>query len=192
MQCRICFEDTVTDKNRLIDPCACSGSSKYIHELCLAYWIRMDPEKNREECPVCKTTYRILHIKKEQVPSETTLTLFILNRAVIVGSLTQYGVLVMHGRKTYMPVVEAKIAQLFFQLAFHLSYAINNNVRNKEAYRYLLKRSYMPAMILAYLYLSYEVAVYNNVIHCFLLSLIMNLIWREHIRILGLMNAEVQ
>jgi E3 ubiquitin-protein ligase DOA10 len=192
MQCRICFDDAVTERNRLIDPCACSGSSQYIHELCLKYWIRMDPEKNSQICPVCKSPYRISLTNKEHIPNESTLSLFILDRSVIVGCFTQYGVLVVYGRQHYVPIVEAKTAQLFFQVAFHLSYAFNNNVRNKEAYRYLVKRSYMPAMVLSYLYFSYEVAVNSNVIHCFVLSLIMNLIWREHVRILGLMNAEVQ
>lgn len=189
MQCRICFDDAVTDRNRLIEPCACSGSSQYIHELCLKYWIRIDPEKNSELCPVCKTPYQISVITKEVIPSVTTLSLFILDRAVLVGSFTQYGVLVIYGRTGYVPVVAA---QSLFQAAFHLSYAINNNVRNKEVYRTLLKRSYMPAMVISYLYLSYEVALNGNIVHCFILSFIMNLIWREHIRILCLMNAEVQ
>ena len=108
----------------------------------------------------------------------------------MVGSFTHYGVLMLSSGN--MPVVEAKAAQFFFQLVFHLSYAINNKVRNKEAYKDLLKRSYMPAIILSYLYLSYQIAVYNNVTDYFILNFVMHLIWREHIRILGLMNAEVQ
>ena len=192
MQCRICFEEAVSDRNRLIDPCACSGSSQYIHELCLKYWIRIDPEKNSELCPVCKTSYQISVFTKEVIPSVTTLSLFILDKSVLIGCFSQYGVLVVCGRTSYMPALETKIVQFLFQGLFHLSYAINNNVRNKEAYRSLLKRSYMPAMVLSYLYLSYQIALKGKVIHCFIVSLIMNLIWREHIRILCLMNTEVQ
>jgi E3 ubiquitin-protein ligase DOA10 len=190
MQCRICFEDATAPRNRLIDPCACTGSSQYIHELCLKYWIRIDPEKNSELCPVCQTPYRISVINIEFIPSMTSPSLFILYNPMMVGSFTHYGVLMLSSGN--MPVVEAKAAQFFFQLVFHLSYAINNKVRNKEAYKDLLKRSYMPAIILSYLYLSYQIAVYNNVTDYFILNFVMHLIWREHIRILGLMNAEVQ
>jgi len=136
--------------------------------------------------------YHISVITKEVIPSVTTLSLFILDKAVLIGCFTQYGVLVICGRTGYMPAIEAKIVQFLFQGAFHLSYAINNNVRNKEAYRRLLKTSYMPAMVLSYLYISYEIALKGHVLHCFIMSLIMNLIWREHIRILCLMNSEVQ
>ena len=39
--CRVCYleEDTLNDKNPLIQPCSCSGSLKYIHLNCLLKWI---------------------------------------------------------------------------------------------------------------------------------------------------------
>ncbi len=52
-ECRICF-DPETPDNKLIYPCLCSGTSKYIHENCLRKW-RMEnyglvPYKRCMEC----------------------------------------------------------------------------------------------------------------------------------------------
>ena len=191
-QCRICFEDTVSNKNQLIEPCACKGSSRYIHQLCLNYWIRIDPDKNGKRCPVCMGYYRFSLMIKEVIPREPTLSLIILDKAFLLGCLTHYGVVVMFIKSRSIPVTEMKMVQFFFNLAFHVSYSINCNIVNKELYRGLLKRSYMPLLVLIYSYLSYDLAVYSNVLHCFTLSFILNLIWREHIRILSMINIEAE
>src|SRR5688572_19805468 len=36
-QCRICFEAEETH-SRLVSPCKCKGSQKFVHEECLAKW----------------------------------------------------------------------------------------------------------------------------------------------------------
>jgi hypothetical protein len=152
----------------------------------------MNPEKNAKQCPTCMTQYRFVNTIKEIIPNKTTLTLFIVDRAVIVGCFTQYTVLALCGSNDYTPITEMKIAQILFQTLFHLSYAINNNVRNREIYRRLLKRSYMPALAITYVYLSLGVLLRSDVIHCFTLSFIMNLVWREHVRILEAINNDTQ
>ena len=45
-QCRICFEEG----GELVSPCACSGTSKYIHTECLKRYIRFFPDGM---CRVC-------------------------------------------------------------------------------------------------------------------------------------------
>lgn len=83
-QCRICFETvqptthipsehipgfmqqqpnvTYEDENgRLLRPCMCKGSSKYVHEGCLQAWRLADPSNARNYwvCPTCGFKYRL-------------------------------------------------------------------------------------------------------------------------------------
>ena len=47
---------------RLICPCKCKGSSKYVHEGCLQQWRHSDPaysKRNYWECPTCHYRYRL-------------------------------------------------------------------------------------------------------------------------------------
>lgn len=50
MACRICLEEDTP----LISPCACKGSSGYIHERCLTKWIETS-DKNK--CEICHEEY---------------------------------------------------------------------------------------------------------------------------------------
>lgn len=83
--CRICFEEvqptfespsTTThflgrkprvryvsedpEFGRLVCPCKCKGTQKYVHEGCLRAWRRASPtNRNLWECPTCKFQYRL-------------------------------------------------------------------------------------------------------------------------------------
>ncbi|KAI0407082.1 hypothetical protein F4802DRAFT_555613 [Xylaria palmicola] len=46
------------EEGRLISPCLCKGSIKYIHEGCLMYWIQGNPSR-RFQCDICKYQYRV-------------------------------------------------------------------------------------------------------------------------------------
>jgi hypothetical protein len=87
-QCRICLETvnptthmpsesipgflqsapnvTYEDENgRLIRPCMCKGSSKYVHEGCLQAWRHADPSYGRRnywQCPTCGFRYRLARL----------------------------------------------------------------------------------------------------------------------------------
>jgi hypothetical protein len=52
MQCRVCLEQ---DDNEMISPCACDGSSKYIHTTCLLQWV--DVSGQSVVCPSCRGSY---------------------------------------------------------------------------------------------------------------------------------------
>ncbi|MBB31988.1 MAG: hypothetical protein CME25_24180 [Gemmatimonadetes bacterium] len=66
-ECRICFEpETVDDK--LIYPCLCNGTSKYIHELCLDKWRKMNYNKPAFfKCMECNYEYSIVFSKLREV-----------------------------------------------------------------------------------------------------------------------------
>ncbi|KAG8345301.1 hypothetical protein TRVL_03864 [Trypanosoma vivax] len=62
--CRICH--SVKPAEDLFAPCACSGSSRYIHKQCLQRWRKTTSNKDhRRLCAECKTPYRIRTEPKE-------------------------------------------------------------------------------------------------------------------------------
>lgn len=48
--CRICLEE----EGLLVRPCACRGTSAYVHQACLERWVQ---ESNREACEICHEAY---------------------------------------------------------------------------------------------------------------------------------------
>ena len=49
------------ESGRLLRPCRCKGSSKYVHEGCLQSWRHADPNSKRNywQCPTCGFRYRL-------------------------------------------------------------------------------------------------------------------------------------
>lgn len=73
--CRICFESVfpevykktgqiiyggeTSEEGRLIRPCGCKGSQRYVHELCLKLYRHSNPlEASYLRCPTCKVGYK--------------------------------------------------------------------------------------------------------------------------------------
>lgn len=51
-----------SEEGRLLRPCKCKGSSKYVHEGCLQAWRHADPSYGRRnywQCPTCGFRYRL-------------------------------------------------------------------------------------------------------------------------------------
>jgi RING-variant domain len=76
---------------RLIRPCKCRGSQKYVHEGCLQEWRHADPAmgtRNYWECPTCKFRYRLERMRWSRYISSTftqiAITLAIMLAAVFV------------------------------------------------------------------------------------------------------------
>lgn len=55
-QCKICYEIENND-NKLINPCKCKGTIKWIHDKCLKEWININKEKG---CSICKYEYKTI------------------------------------------------------------------------------------------------------------------------------------
>ena len=76
--CRICFEEE-TPTNKLIRPCKCKGTQRYIHYDCLMTWIQLNitnPEK-RDYCDVCKYKFKYnteeTYIYDQNLNNQTTI-----------------------------------------------------------------------------------------------------------------------
>ena len=79
------------EAGRLIRPCKCKGSSRYVHEGCLQAWRHADPsygKRNYWQCPTCGFRYRLERMKWGRAISSTatqiSLTVSILFLAMFL------------------------------------------------------------------------------------------------------------
>lgn len=59
---RVTYESPDPALGRLLRPCKCKGSSRYVHEGCLRSWRHADPDYGRRnywQCPTCGFQYRL-------------------------------------------------------------------------------------------------------------------------------------
>ena len=61
-ECWICYDSNKDEK--LISPCKCSGSLKYVHKSCLETWLQYEKDS---QCKICKTNYQIKRDNKQNL-----------------------------------------------------------------------------------------------------------------------------
>ena len=65
-ECRICFEKNYND-DLFINPCLCSGTSKWVHKECLNTWRNMNKNKEAyKKCMECKYIYKFDYKYKKE------------------------------------------------------------------------------------------------------------------------------
>jgi hypothetical protein len=75
------------ESGRLIRPCKCKGSQRYVHEGCLQAWRHADPaygRRNYWECPTCKFKYRLERMKWSKWISSTFTQLLLTGLILFV------------------------------------------------------------------------------------------------------------
>ncbi|OAK98127.1 hypothetical protein IQ06DRAFT_318180 [Phaeosphaeriaceae sp. SRC1lsM3a] len=84
----VVYED---EGGRLIRPCMCKGSSKYVHDACLQAWRHADPgygRRNYWQCPTCGFKYRLARLGAGRfigsIAAQITLTILILIVVIFV------------------------------------------------------------------------------------------------------------
>lgn len=63
-----------SEEGRLIRPCKCKGSQRYVHEGCLQAWRHADPSYGRRnfwQCPTCGFRYRLDRMSWGRIISST-------------------------------------------------------------------------------------------------------------------------
>lgn len=64
-QCRYCLEDDSVGK--LVSPCNCNGTSKYIHAKCLDIWRNQNVENEHyKKCIDCQTEYKFKNLNENE------------------------------------------------------------------------------------------------------------------------------
>ena len=82
---RVVYESSDPELGRLLRPCKCKGSARYVHEGCLQSWRHADPgygKRNYWHCPTCGFQYRLGRLRWARwissAATQITLTLGIL------------------------------------------------------------------------------------------------------------------
>ncbi|KAL8841620.1 MAG: hypothetical protein Q9170_000834 [Blastenia crenularia] len=88
----VTYESSDPELGRLLRPCRCKGSSKYVHEGCLQAWRHADPSYGRRnfwQCPTCGFQYRLERMQWgrwiSSVTTQITLTAIILFLTMFVA-----------------------------------------------------------------------------------------------------------
>ncbi|CAI7571643.1 unnamed protein product [Penicillium crustosum] len=77
---RVVYESSDPESGRLLSPCQCKGSSRYVHEGCLQSWRHADPKygtRNFWQCPTCGFQYRLERLTWARWISSTTTQLIL-------------------------------------------------------------------------------------------------------------------
>ena len=87
----VTYDSPDPEAGRLLRPCKCKGSSKYVHEGCLQAWRHADPgygKRNYWQCPTCGFRYRLERMQWGRWISSTAtqivLTVFIFVMALFI------------------------------------------------------------------------------------------------------------
>ncbi|KAL1884329.1 hypothetical protein VTK73DRAFT_23 [Phialemonium thermophilum] len=89
---RVTYISEDPELGRLLSPCRCKGSQKYVHEGCLQAWRQSAPlsERNFWRCPTCQFEYRIERLRWGRWVS-SRLTRGILTLAIVTFSIFLLG-----------------------------------------------------------------------------------------------------
>lgn len=86
----VVYESTEPELGRLISPCKCKGSSRYVHEGCLRQWRMAAPSSDRNywKCPTCGYQYRLERLQYakliQSLPSQIVLTIIVFVAAMFI------------------------------------------------------------------------------------------------------------
>lgn len=80
------------DLGRLLCPCKCKGSQKYVHEGCLNAWRSANPHATRNfwQCPTCKFTYQMQRLRWASLLS-SKITLLLLTLIISTSAIFLLG-----------------------------------------------------------------------------------------------------
>ncbi|KAL6717479.1 hypothetical protein ACLMJK_005394 [Lecanora helva] len=85
----VTYESSDPKDGRLLRPCKCKGSSKYVHEGCLQAWRHADPgygKRNYWQCPTCGFRYRLERMQWGRWISSSA-TQIILTASIFIAAL---------------------------------------------------------------------------------------------------------
>ena len=82
--CRICHDDAVDNNERVISPCKCAGTMKWVHKSCLNIWRKSQRTHGGDhtKCSDCKTLYAIKSHPTQQVSSADLFVAYALLAAI--------------------------------------------------------------------------------------------------------------
>jgi hypothetical protein len=189
-QCRFCLDYGQTPNNRLIEPCLCKGSARYVHMLCLRRWALVGPDNSATECGVCKSPFTVVVVpEKEVIPVHDTLTLRLLDSTMFAGISVQYVVIICSSPQ-YM-ISNVKHAQALFQLLYFMCFVYNRRIKNIDLYRRALFNTSIPVLSFLMVIMSFRFTFYNQMILCAGINAGLGMFWKEHLNALREVNRHI-
>ena len=84
---RVSYISEDPESGRLIRPCHCKGSQKYVHEGCLQTWRYSDTsQQNFWECPTCKFRYRLERLRFSRWISHTVTEIVLTSVILLIAT----------------------------------------------------------------------------------------------------------
>jgi E3 ubiquitin-protein ligase DOA10 len=189
-QCRFCLDYGETHNNRLIEPCLCKGSARYVHTLCLRRWALIGPDDSAIKCGVCGSAFTVVVLpEKEDIPIPDTLTLRLLDNTMFAGISVQYVVMICSS--PHHMITNVKQAQTLFQLLYFACFIYNRRIKNIHLYRSALFKTSIPVLSFLIIIMSFRSTFYNQIILCAGINAGLGMFWKEHLNALREVNRHI-
>lgn len=174
-QCRFCLEGIEEKSNRLITPCLCNGSCKYIHEECLNKW-RLINNINYTQCNTCKYYYKykkdilidIYNLIKSKISIISLISLLILHIIYeflfikIIKYIGFYNYLYnIIFDYTYIILPTISTINMYYMLKINISRFINNEL---IIFLYIITLISLISFIMYYFFDNYRYIFIYNII----------------------------
>lgn len=190
--CRFCLDSRNGKRNPLIEPCECKGSLRFVHELCLSRWIRLNPARNGQTCMLCMEPYHEEYNHTlEQIPDKASLPIFLLRFPFLPFLLVNY-VGAFHyslqQRKTDI-YLHFSYYQLYSQLVYFLLFYGFWKVKDTRRY-WLAWQTRETFVLLGIHCLCNYSLVQGEVFTVIPLLFLVGFYWPKHVSILETMNRQ--
>jgi len=188
-QCRFCHEKTPP----LIAPCNCDGSIKYIHRSCILRWATMNGQLDysRLICSLCTTPYTIPEIRLEKFSTGSYMVDFSLYNSAATSIIINYLSIIFGVYSGHSIPHQLMVGQLCIYLMYGFLYCRYVRIHNVELYTNIVirRRAYLYGLI--QLYSSYTALTDQYALMSITAMVSQTLIWKEHVRILQIVNEEL-
>jgi hypothetical protein len=192
MDCKFCLsEGQLTGQNRLINPCECNGTIKYVHIDCLKKWIETSQEPLK--CRLCNSVYKFYSdVKPETFPNTPIRPLLTRQLYTLGFSLFTTLLLINENTDSFIYMYMRRVCTVA-HLSYHFIYVLLYlkafmNINNKILYLKKFSRGYK-------FHLLYSIMVYYLIIGepsvCTLLTFFPPVYLFNHLFIISEINTEL-
>ena len=192
--CRFCFEEE-TRMNKLLSPCDCQGSIRFVHVKCLLHWQRVAPIQFIHKCQLCLTYFKNGILVFERLPNERGFIYQFLICPYMFTFVAKYGFflfsfILMNSEQGSRRLIE--YFQCFVHLLYFFFFIQTAQINNTSLY---LKSYFKPYRVLVYL-LHFSSIFYTletgSFFFLYLVDVFLPCYWHFHLRSLEEVNARLE
>ncbi len=192
--CRFCLDEHNRDENKLVSPCRCIGSVKYVHIKCLLRWRTVAPLEFANFCQMCRFPYTEGNFMFETIPMERGLRFQFLICPYVFAFSSKYFTFVYSGIFLRDYGIAMNLIQ-FHQILLHSIYfyflCTNIHINNPVLYRSHLLKFPRVFIILLHIFFWYFASNSENIFLLYLVDIFLSFYWHTHMRILTEINEQL-